>query len=37
MYFFSASGKVLRRELRDLAKAELGGKDPVDDIFKAKL
>ena len=34
---FSASGKILRRELRDRAKEELAGKDPYDDQLNAKL
>ncbi|PPQ66308.1 hypothetical protein CVT24_007305 [Panaeolus cyanescens] len=33
----SAAGKILRRELRDRAKVELAGRDPADDIVKAKL
>ncbi|KAF9012476.1 AMP binding protein [Cyathus striatus] len=33
----SAAGKILRRELRERAKQELAGRDPADDIVKAKL
>ncbi|EAU91467.1 AMP binding protein [Coprinopsis cinerea okayama7 len=33
----SASGKILRRELREKAKQELAGRDPADDIIRAKL
>jgi hypothetical protein len=35
--FFSAAGKILRRELRDRAKKELAGRDPHDDYVNAKL
>ena len=35
--FFSAAGKILRRELRDRAKEELAGRDPHDDYVNAKL
>ena len=35
--FFSAAGKILRRELRDRAKEELAGRDPYDDHVNAKL
>ncbi|KAF8891748.1 AMP binding protein [Infundibulicybe gibba] len=33
----SAAGKILRRELRDLARKELNGRDPASEEFKAKL
>ncbi|KAG6841958.1 hypothetical protein C0991_004446 [Blastosporella zonata] len=33
----SAAGKILRRELRDRAKIELGGRDPGTEELKAKL
>jgi len=33
----SPSGKILRRELRERAKGELAGRDPADDIIRAKL
>jgi acyl-coenzyme A synthetase/AMP-(fatty) acid ligase len=33
----SASGKILRRELRDRAKQELAGRDPGDEDVKVKL
>ncbi|KAF5322581.1 hypothetical protein D9619_001914 [Psilocybe cf. subviscida] len=33
----SAAGKILRRELRERAKEELAGRDPADNIVKAKL
>ncbi|TEB38471.1 AMP binding protein [Coprinellus micaceus] len=33
----SASGKILRRELRDRAKEELAGRDPAEAIVGAKL
>lgn len=33
----SAAGKILRRELRDLAKEELAGRDPADSTSRAKL
>jgi acyl-CoA synthetase (AMP-forming)/AMP-acid ligase II len=34
---YSASGKILRRELRDRAKEELAGRDPAEAIVGAKL
>ncbi|PFH52098.1 hypothetical protein AMATHDRAFT_74397 [Amanita thiersii Skay4041] len=33
----SAAGKILRRELRDRAAKELRGRDPGEDLIKAKL
>lgn len=33
----SAAGKLLRRQLREQAKAELAGRDPADDIIRSKL
>jgi hypothetical protein len=36
-FYCSAAGKILRRELRDLAKKELAGRDPADNLVKAKL
>ena len=34
---FSPSGKILRRELRDIAKQELAGHDPADVEARVKL
>jgi len=33
----SAAGKILRRQLREKAKVEFVGRDPSDDLLKAKL
>jgi len=33
----SAAGKLLRRELRDRAKAELNGADPADEYLKPHM
>ena len=37
LIFSSAAGKILRRELREKAKAELAGADPATHYFKTKL
>lgn len=36
-YSDSGAGKILRKDLRVLAKQELMGRDPADDGMKAKL
>jgi hypothetical protein len=35
--YYSAAGKILRRQLREKAKVEFVGRDPSDDLLKAKL
>lgn len=34
---FSSSGKILRRQLRDIAERELAGRDPADVEIRSKL